>query len=66
MLDRYGEEQPGHYNAFAVAECDLCDDNGYRCHVVCDHIDHAAAAKRGMAMIRQALEDAKQRKENKL
>lgn len=64
MLDRYGEEQPEHFNVFAVADCDLCDEHGYRGHMVCDHIDHAAAAARGMAMVRQALEESKQRKEN--
>jgi hypothetical protein len=64
MLDRYGEEQPEHFSAGAVALCEMCDDNGYRGHLVCDHIDYQAAARRGMDMIRQALKDAKQRKEN--
>lgn len=64
MLDRYGEPQPAHFDPTAIADCELCDDNGYRGHYVCDHIDYQAAAIRGMAMIRQALEEAKQRKEN--
>lgn len=64
MLDRYGEPLPEHHTADAVAYCELCDDNGYRGHRVCDHVDHQAAAKRGMDMIRAALEEAKQRKEN--
>lgn len=64
MLDRYGEPLPEHHTAGAVAHCVLCDDDGYRGGQVCDHIDHQAAAKRGMDMIRAALEEAKQRKEN--
>jgi len=63
MLDRYGDETPEHFDAFAVAECELCDDTGYRGHLVCDHIDYRAAAKRGMDMVRQALEETKKRKE---
>ena len=63
MLDRYGDETPDHFNASAVAECELCDDNGYRGHLVCDHIDYQATAKRGMDMVRQALEETKKRKE---
>jgi len=59
MLDRYGEPTPTYFSAGAVAHCDLCDDNGYRGHLVCDHIDYAAAAKRGMKMIREALRKEK-------
>jgi hypothetical protein len=59
MLNRYGEEEPAHFSANSVAHCELCDDNGYRGHLVCDHIDYAAAAKRGMALIRAALRKEK-------
>ena len=62
MPDRYGEspdeplpESPAAQTilrAQAVANCGLCDDDGYRGSTVCDHVDHAAAAKRGMDMIR--------------
>lgn len=38
-----------------IVECGLCDDHGKRGMFVCDHIDYAAAAKRGMNMIRAAL-----------
>lgn len=39
-----------------IADCDLCDDDGYRPnHAVCDHIDHSLAAKRGSALVREAL-----------
>ena len=38
-----------------IAECELCDDHGKRGMFVCDHVDYAAAARRGMDMIRAAL-----------
>jgi hypothetical protein len=68
VRDRCGDELPG------VDDCDLCDGLGYRkprqgpndsCApgVVCDHFDYAAAALRGMALIRQTLQDKQQRKE---
>jgi hypothetical protein len=57
MPDRYGEvpEEPRRRDPRDIAECELCDEKGYRGHYVCDHIDHAAAAKRGMELIRQVL-----------
>jgi len=42
--------------ARAIAECDLCDSEGYRWHHVCDHRDYSEAAARGMAAVRAALE----------
>jgi hypothetical protein len=59
MPDRYGEEQPEHFDPYTVAGCFLCDDNGYRGHLVCNHVDYQAAAKRGMEMIRAALNKEK-------
>lgn len=44
--------------ARARANCDLCDADGYRRPertTVCDHVDHAAAARRGIAACRAAL-----------
>lgn len=41
--------------ANAVVECFMCDDDGYRGAQVCDHIDHAPAAARGMAKVRAVL-----------
>ncbi len=41
-----------------IAACQLCDRDGYRrpeLTVVCDHIDHAPAARRGIAACRAAL-----------
>jgi len=45
----------------AVAECEHCDEQGVRLNGLykCDHIDYAAAAKRGMEMIREALKKEK-------
>jgi hypothetical protein len=63
MLDRYGDEHPDHFDAGAIAHCGMCDETGYRGHLVCDHIDYQAAAKRGMDMVREALEATKKRKE---
>lgn len=51
MPNRFGESD----EALAVAECDLCDARGVRRGFACDHVDWAGAAKRGMAMIRQAM-----------
>ena len=41
--------------ALAVVECGLCDDDGYRGTVVCDHIDHSGSVRRGMELVRKAL-----------
>lgn len=56
MRDRYGdpiEDEP--VDAFAVAHCEFCDDTGMRGLHRCSHLDHSEAAKRGMAMIREAM-----------
>ncbi|UJL29953.1 hypothetical protein HZU38_05480 [Mycolicibacterium vanbaalenii] len=42
--------------ALAIVNCGLCDDEGYRGGTVCDHIDRAAVAKRGMQLVKRALE----------
>lgn len=57
MPDRYGDDPDvGRITDFrAVDACDLCDRNGYIGSTVCDHRDHAAAAKRGMSLIREAM-----------
>lgn len=42
----------------AIDACRLCDELGYRPNgVVCDHVDRAAVANRGSALVRQALAD---------
>lgn len=43
------------HQARARAACTLCDDDGYRNGQVCDHVDHAPAARRGIAACRAAL-----------
>lgn len=48
--------------AAAITECGLCDDNGYRGRIVCDHIDHEPAAARGRAKIRAELDAIAARK----
>lgn len=57
MPDRYGEpeESMSYTDRVAVEHCDLCDENGIRGMLRCDHIDHGSAAARGMAMIRAAM-----------
>ncbi|MFV8049748.1 hypothetical protein [Mycobacterium sp. 48b] len=41
--------------AMSIAECELCDDDGYRGTTVCDHQEHADTNARGMAMVRAAM-----------
>ncbi|QRY48129.1 hypothetical protein JVX93_15885 [Mycolicibacterium boenickei] len=36
----------------AIADCQLCDPDGYRGTTVCDHTDHTETARRGIAAIR--------------
>jgi hypothetical protein len=48
-------DAPEHLTAAAIVDCPLCDDDGYRGTHVCDHTDHAAAAKRGRAACQAAL-----------
>jgi hypothetical protein len=53
ILDRDPETE--HLAAVAIADCELCDDDGYRGPRVCDHVDHTAAYERGMAKVRAVL-----------
>jgi hypothetical protein len=57
MPDRYGEDPDiARIRDYRTIDaCDLCDDTGTRGMHPCDHVDHASAAKRGMAMIRHAM-----------
>ena len=55
LRDRYGEVvEPENEpltpaeKAMAIVNCGLCDDAGYRGVVVCDHIDRAEVARRGL------------------
>lgn len=64
MPDRYGDEpqeMPDEIWAaeqsrvMAIVNCDLCDDDGYRGCVRCDHIDRTDIYRRGMEQVRAAL-----------
>jgi hypothetical protein len=69
MPDRYGDPEQDldlpprltrdELRAIAIRSCELCGDDGYRGSSVCDHVDHAAAAKRGMELIRDALTEGR-------
>ncbi|HEY2066345.1 MAG TPA: hypothetical protein VGG84_10340 [Gemmatimonadaceae bacterium] len=49
--------------AAEVANCTLCNDDGYRTNgLVCDHVDHAASTTNGRAAARAALADLAPRK----
>lgn len=65
MPDRYGDDWPDipsprdidtrATNAWAVANCGLCDGDGYRGSLVCDHVDYRPIAERGIAAVRAAM-----------
>lgn len=48
-------EKSSHRDPAEISACDLCDDDGYRGSQICHHIDHAAAARRGIAACQAAL-----------
>lgn len=64
MPDRYGEledderieQEHARSDPYAIAHCEFCNDAGMRGLYVCDHIDYAAIAKRGISRIRAILE----------
>ncbi len=47
--------RPPHLDPAAIEACQLCDDDGYRGLAVCDHVEHRAAVRRGMAAIRSTM-----------
>ncbi len=50
------ERAESHRNALRIANCGLCDDDGYNAaRRVCDHVDHAPVYERGMAAVREAM-----------
>ena len=55
MPDRYGDDNQPVSDPYRIAHCEHCDDRGMRGMYVCNHTDHAAAAKRGMALIREKM-----------
>lgn len=44
-----------HLTRSAIANCQLCDADGYRGTNVCDHVDHAEAARKGRQACMAAL-----------
>lgn len=57
-IAKYHEQHPeagAHLTRAAIDACILCDGEGYRGLVVCDHVDHAAAAARGIEACRAQL-----------
>ncbi|KIU17899.1 hypothetical protein [Mycolicibacterium llatzerense] len=42
-------------NASRIANCPLCNNEGYRGNQVCDHIDHTETNTRGMAKCHEVL-----------
>lgn len=62
MPDRYGDAGDDFGPAYrqrrqdAIDECGLCEPDGLTPQgFACDHVDHAAAARRGMDMVREAM-----------
>lgn len=54
-LDLPDREWAAHHRAMAIVECPLCDQDGYRGGYVCNHVDYAEIAARGMEAVRKAL-----------
>lgn len=48
-------EEAAATSALAIARCELCDDDGYRAGLPCDHVDRTETAARGIAAVRAAL-----------
>ena len=42
-------------NALRIANCTLCNDDGYRGSIICDHVDHRPAYDRGMTNLRETM-----------
>lgn len=52
-----------HRNKLRIANCTLCNNEGYTATLlVCDHIDHAAATEHGRALVRDELAKIRERK----
>lgn len=50
-------DRPAHLDLEAVVACGLCDDEGYRSGVICDHRDHMAESVNGRAEAARVLAD---------
>lgn len=49
-------DELAHLDPAAIANCTLCDTDGYRNLVVCDHIDHDAQSAHGRALARAEIQ----------
>lgn len=53
----------GQRNKLRIANCQLCDDDGYTPgHVVCDHREHYESTAHGRGLVREMLESIKDRR----
>lgn len=62
--DIWAAQERARTAAWAVVNCTLCDEDGYRGGTVCDHEDHTEAYRRGVALCREALAKAKERRQS--
>lgn len=60
-MDQYRATDPV-ARALAVVDCPLCDDDGYRGTVVCDHRDRSETTARGHALVQAELDKIRARK----
>lgn len=60
MAEYHASDPQG--RVYAISQCGLCDDDGYRGSAVCDHQDHTADyAGPGRAAVQAELEKIRQR-----
>ena len=62
MPDRFGDnpepldvpdrEWASAHRAMLIAHCELCDDEGRRGAILCDHVDRTETYARGMDLVR--------------
>jgi hypothetical protein len=55
LAERTEQQRRAADSSMAIVDCQLCDDDGYRNGVVCDHVDRIGVAEAGMAKVRAAL-----------
>lgn len=55
ILDEPEPTATNHHSPEAIAGCELCDDDGYRGGIVCDHVNHAAETEKARALARAEL-----------
>lgn len=45
-----------HLGGAEIANCGLCNPDGYRGTTICDHVDRSSTHARGIQLVREALE----------